>query len=157
MLTHISESLVDVAGGILPALVILAFGVDKVDDTSAQELLRQVITHRVLAHEGVAVAHALEDQGHHDGHRHGGFLMLCFFAIIGFAIVIHIVAQVCHGVVWAVAAYRTRKMQFIGQAVLLDKAVGGQCHRAALRIAHAYALPAVLELAEREHSFVIFI
>ena len=68
MLTHVSERLVDVTRGILLFLVILTFGVDKVDDAGAQEFLRQVVAHLMLAHKGVAVAHALQYQRHHDGH-----------------------------------------------------------------------------------------
>ena len=84
--------------------------------------------------------------------------MLCALAraIIGFTIVVHIVAQMSHRVVGTVAANRTGKMQFIGQAVLLNEAVGSQRHGAALRVAYAYALPVVLEIMEREETLVIF-
>ena len=76
--------------------------------------------------------------------------MLCAIIppVVGLAIVVHIVAQVCHRVVGSVATYRTSKMQLFSQTVLLDKAVGGQCHRAALRVTYAYALPIVSKFDE---------
>ena len=68
MLTHISERLINVARGILLFLFILAFGVNKVNDAGAQEFGCKVVAHLMLAHKGVAVAHALQYQRHHDGH-----------------------------------------------------------------------------------------
>ena len=156
--THVAECIVDVARRVLSFLTIIALGVDEIDDASAQELLRQVVGHAVLSHKGVTVAHALQDERHDNGHRHGGLLVRCAVgAVVGLAIVGHIVAQVTHGVVGTVATHRTSEMQFFSQAILLDKAVGGQCHRAALRVTYAYALPTILEIAEREQSYVIFI
>ena len=155
---HVSERFVNVIRRVLPIFVFIALSVDEVDDTRPQEFLREVVAQLVLSHKGVAVAHALQDERHDDGHRHIALLMLCAVgAVVGLAIVIHIVAQVCHGVVWAVAAYRTRKMQFIGQAVLLDETVCSQRHGATLRIAYAHTLPVFLKAGEIVLFFIIFI
>ena len=158
VLTHIAERIVDIVSRVLVFLVMIALGFDEVDDARPQERPRQIVLHLVLPHKGVAVAHALQDEGHDDGHRHGGLLVLrAGVAVVGLAVVVHVVAQVAHRVVGAVAAHRTGKVQLVGQTVLLDEAVGGQRHGAALRIAHAHALPVVLEVLEREKTLVLII
>ena len=90
---HVSERFVNLIRRVLPIFVFIALSVDEVDDTRPQEFLREVVAQLVLSHKGVAVAHALQDERHNDGHRHIALLMLCAVgAVVGLAIVIHIVA-----------------------------------------------------------------
>ena len=79
-------------------------------------------------HQRVGIEHPLHDEGNGDGHGEPSGLVLAGF------IFAHVIAQGGNGVVGTVAAYRAFHGQFVTdvQSVLLDIAMHGHSHRAAL-------------------------
>ena len=117
----LAESLLNVVGA--QALV-----ADPAGDARVEEVGAEVLVDGVLAgHVGVGVAHALDDERCHDGHAE--------------AVVVDVLLQGGHGVVGSVAADGACQPQVVGQGcpsvdALLQVAVGGHGHGAALRVAH---------------------
>ena len=66
-------------------------------------------------------------------------------AIVGCAIVSHIVEQMVDGAVGTVAADGACKAELVSQSVGLDILVGSQRHGASLRETHADGLPVILQ------------
>ena len=69
-------------------------------------------------------------------------------AVVGLAIVLHIIAKVFYRVVGTIATNGTSKVEFRRQAVLLDETVRGQRHGTTLRVTYTDALPVILKLGK---------
>ena len=140
----VAVSLVLVGGGSVLVLLFPRIGdvfgglllvVEPVQEARLEELRLDIVAHLVVHHIGIAVAHAFQNERHHDGHAQ----------VLAILMLSHIVHQRGHHVVRTVAAYRASQMQLVGESVLLNEALSGQRHRAALRVAHADTSPAVAE------------